>query len=159
MECLSACKRTRYKLYWPPQTPGGNTELWWWREFSDTRANFVNSLSFPLSTSSLHLFVCFFLCVFFVWFFLWFVSCPDNTVQIQIQCTMKENVMDIVHMFREIIFHVLAITLNTKTGFWNYEMTNCYNTVFIYFKFLFYKLMTVNRNVFKLISIIRIIEP
>lgn len=46
---------------------------------------------------------------------------------------MKENVMDIVYMFREMIFHVLAITFNTKTGFWNYEMTACYNAVFIYF--------------------------
>lgn len=29
------------------------------------------------------------------------------------------------------IFHVLAITFNTKTRFWNYEMT-CFNAVFIY---------------------------
>lgn len=40
--------------------------------------------------------------------------------------------MDIVYMFREMIFHVLAINFNTKTGFWNYEMTTWYNTVFIY---------------------------
>lgn len=37
---------------------------------------------------------------------------------------MKENVMDIVNMFREMIFHVLAITFNTKTGFGSYEMTS-----------------------------------
>lgn len=50
--------------------------------------------------------------------------------------------MDIVYMFREMIFHVLAITFNTKTGFWNYEMTTCYNAVFIYFYFYFYKLVS-----------------
>lgn len=49
--------------------------------------------------------------------------------------------MDIVYMIREMIIHVLAITLNTKTGFWNYEMTTCYNAVFIYFVF-FYKLVS-----------------
>lgn len=38
------------------------------------------------------------------------------------------------------IFHVLAITFNTKPGFWNYEMTTCYNAVFYLFCcfFLFY---------------------
>lgn len=41
--------------------------------------------------------------------------------------------MDIVYMFREMIFHVLAITFNTKPGFWNYEMTTCYNAVFYLF--------------------------
>lgn len=52
---------------------------------------------------------------------------------VQIQCTMKENVMDIVYMLREMIFHVLAITFNTKkNGFWNYEMTTCY-VMSIYF--------------------------
>lgn len=40
--------------------------------------------------------------------------------------------MDIVYMFKEMIFHVLAITFNTKTGFWNYEMTTCYNAVFLF---------------------------
>lgn len=47
--------------------------------------------------------------------------------------------MDIVYMFREMIFHVLAITFHTKTGFWNYEMTTCYNAMFIYFVFSFTK--------------------
>ena len=35
--------------------------------------------------------------------------------------------MDIVCTVCSDMFHVLAITFNTKTGFWNYEMTTCYN--------------------------------
>lgn len=68
--------------------------------------------------------------------------------------------MDMVYMFREMIFHVLAIDFSTKTGFWNYEMTTCYNTVFIYF---FYKLVsrdniTENHDDPKCICIMKIIE-
>lgn len=35
------------------------------------------------------------------------------------------------------IFHVLAITFNTKTRFWNYEMTT-YNPGFILVYFIFF---------------------
>lgn len=53
--------------------------------------------------------------------------------------------MDIVYMFREMIFHVLAITFNTKKGFWNYEMTTCYSAVFIYF--IFYLKVVSSENI------------
>lgn len=67
--------------------------------------------------------------------------------------------MDIVYMFREMMFHVLAITFNTKTGFWNYEMTTCYNAVFIYFVFLQRENITGDHDAPKLISIMKMMEP
>jgi len=107
-------------------------------ELSDTRADFVNSLIFP-STRSLHHFVSFSLCVFLI--FLWFITCPDNTewlASFQIQCTMKENVMDIVYMFRKMIFHVLAITFNTKKDFetmkWPLVTMQCLFILFFFYK-------------------------
>lgn len=65
------------------------------------------------------------------------MTCPEkhsaNQV-VQIQCTMKENVMDIVNMFREMIFHVLTITFTTnKQFFWSYEMTTFYKVDFFFF--------------------------
>lgn len=59
---------------------------------------------------------------------------------VQFQYTMKENVMDVVYMFGEMIFHVLAITFNTKyriLKLWNDHFLQCLVIYFVFFKKLF----------------------
>lgn len=94
--------------------------------FSDTRANFVNSLSF-LPHAPFTIFVCFFVFSFFSFFMNYNLSRKHSDVQVfRFSAPWRK-------MFWEMLFHILAITFNTKTRFWNYEMTTCYNTVFVYF--------------------------
>lgn len=64
MECLSACKQTHYELYWSLQTP---TSFYESESFSDTRANFVNSL-FSLLPLPLYIILFVSSCVFFFCF-------------------------------------------------------------------------------------------
>lgn len=100
--------------------------------FSDTRANFVNSLSF-LPLAPFTIFVCFFLCVFFSFIFFFFLmnynlSRQHSDVQVfRFSAPWRK-------MFWEMLFHILAITFNTKKDFetmkWPLVTIQC---LFIYF--------------------------